>query len=161
MATKIKVMIVDDSALVRQVITQAISRDPSIEVVATAQDPIFALEKLKTQWPDVIVLDIEMPRMDGLTFLKKIMAERPTPIIICSSLAESGAQVTMEALAAGAVSIITKPKIDLKAFLQDSANDIVANIKAASRANMKAVRRIATTTNADDNGARLVILEVN
>ena len=145
MSQRIKVMIVDDSALVRQVITQAISRDPSIEVVATAQDPIFALEKLKTLWPDVIVLDIEMPRMDGLTFLKKIMAERPTPIIICSSLAESGAQVTMEALAAGAVSIITKPKIDLKAFLQDSANDIVANIKAAARANMKAVRRIATT----------------
>ena len=145
MSSKIKVMIVDDSALVRQVITQAISRDPAIEVVATAQDPIFALEKLKNQWPDVIVLDIEMPRMDGLTFLKKIMAEHPTPVIICSSLAESGAQVTMEALSAGAVSIITKPKIDLKAFLQDSANDIVANIKAASRANMKAVRHIAST----------------
>ncbi len=145
MSTKIKVMIVDDSALVRQVITQAISRDPSIEVIATAQDPIFALEKLKNQWPDVIVLDIEMPRMDGLTFLKKIMAEHPTPIIICSSLAEKGAQVTMEALAAGAVSIITKPKIDLKAFLQDAANDIVANIKAAARANMRAVRQMAST----------------
>ena len=145
MSTKTKVMIVDDSALVRQVITQAISRDPSIEVIATAQDPIFALEKLKNQWPDVIVLDIEMPRMDGLTFLKKIMAEHPTPVIICSSLAEKGAQVTMEALASGAVSVITKPKIDLKAFLQDSANDIVANIKAAARANMKAVRQIAST----------------
>ncbi len=145
MSRKTKVMIVDDSALVRQVITQAISRDPSIEVVATAQDPIFALEKLKNQWPDVIVLDIEMPRMDGLTFLKKIMAEHPTPVIICSSLAEKGAQVTMEALAAGAVSIITKPKIDLKAFLQDSANDIVANIKAAARANMRAVRQMAST----------------
>ncbi len=144
MSIKTKVMIVDDSALVRQVITHAISRDPSIEVIATAQDPIFALEKLKNQWPDVIVLDIEMPRMDGLTFLKKIMAEHPTPIIICSSLAEKGAQVTMEALASGAVSIITKPKIDLKAFLQDSANDIVANIKAAARANMKAVRQIAS-----------------
>jgi len=142
MSTKAKVMIVDDSALVRQVITQAVSRDPSIEVVATAQDPIFALEKLKTQWPDVIILDIEMPRMDGLTFLKKIMAEHPTPVIICSSLAEKGAHVTMEALAAGAVSVITKPKIDLKAFLQDSANDIVANIKAAARANMRAVRQI-------------------
>lgn len=142
MSPKTKVMIVDDSALVRQVITQAISRDPSIEVVATAQDPIFALEKLKNQWPDVIVLDIEMPRMDGLTFLKKIMAEHPTPVVICSSLAEKGAQVTMEALASGAVSIITKPKIDLKAFLQDSANDIVAHIKAAARANMGAVRQI-------------------
>ena len=145
MSTKIKVMIIDDSALVRQVITQAISRDPSIEVIATAQDPIFAIEKLKSQWPDVIVLDVEMPRMDGLTFLKKIMAEHPTPVIICSSLAEKGTQVTMEALAAGAVSIITKPKIDLKAFLQDSANDIVANIKAAARANMKVVKQMTST----------------
>ena len=143
MNSKTKVMIVDDSALVRQVITQAVSRDPSIEVVATAQDPIYALEKMKAQWPDVIVLDIEMPRMDGLTFLKKIMAEHPTPVVICSSLAEEGAQVTMEALAAGAVSIITKPKIDLKAFLEDSANDIVANIKSAAGANMRAVRKLA------------------
>ena len=144
MSNKIKVMIVDDSALVRQVITQAVSREPSIEVIATAQDPIFAIEKLKAQWPDVIVLDIEMPRMDGLTFLKKIMAERPTPVIICSSLAEEGAQVTMEALEAGAISIITKPKIDLKAFLQDSANDIVASIKSAASANMRVMRRVSS-----------------
>ena len=82
MADKIKVMVVDDSALVRQVVTQAIATDPSIEVIATAQDPVFAIEKMKTLWPDVLVVDIEMPRMDGLTFLKKIMAERPTPIII-------------------------------------------------------------------------------
>src|SRR5512145_3523069 len=126
MSNKIKVMIVDDSALVRQVVTQAISKDPTIEVIATAQDPVYALEKMKARWPDVLVLDIEMPRMDGLTFLKKIMAEHPTPVIICSSLAEVGAQVTMEALAAGAVCIITKPKMDLKSFLQDSTNDILS-----------------------------------
>ena len=143
--SKIKVMIVDDSALVRQVVTQAISREPSIEVIATAQDPLFALEKLKVQWPDVLIVDIEMPRMDGLTFLKKIMAERPTPVIICSSLAEKGAQVTMEALSAGAVNIITKPKLNLKSFLEDSSNDIVSAIKAAARAKMAALRRVTSS----------------
>ena len=141
MSNKIKVMIVDDSALVRQVVSQAISRDPGIEVVATAQDPLFAFDKLKNLWPDVLIVDIEMPRMDGLTFLKRIMAERPTPVIICSSLAEQGAQVTMDALAAGAVAIITKPKLGLKSFLEDAANDIVQAIKAAARANMSALRR--------------------
>lgn len=146
MGQKIKVMIVDDSALVRQIVTQAISREPSIEVIATARDPLYAIDKMKTEWPDVIVLDIEMPRMDGLTFLKKIMAERPTPVIICSSLAEKGAQVTMEALSAGAITVITKPKFDLKAFLEDSANDIVGSIKAAARANLGALKRRATLT---------------
>lgn len=144
MNRKIKVMIVDDSALVRQVVTQAISKDRSIEVIGTAQDPIYALAKMQANWPDVLVLDIEMPRMDGLTFLKKIMAEHPTPVIICSSLAERGAQVTMEALAVGAVNIITKPKIDLKSFLEDSANDILSAIKAAARTNLGALRWLTT-----------------
>jgi two-component system chemotaxis response regulator CheB len=142
LADKIKVMVVDDSAVVRQVVTQAVAGDPAIEVIATAQDPVFALEKMRTLWPDVLVVDIEMPRMDGLTFLKKIMAEHPTPVIICSSLAEKGAQVTMEALAAGAFTIITKPKMGVKSFLQDSANDLVTAIKSAARANMGAVRRM-------------------
>ncbi|ANQ83490.1 chemotaxis-specific methylesterase [Azoarcus olearius] len=141
MSNKIKVMIVDDSALVRQVVSQAISRDPGIEVIGTAQDPVFALAKLNSLAPDVLVVDIEMPRMDGLTFLKRIMAERPTPVIICSSLAEKGAQVTMEALSAGAVAIITKPKMGLKNFLEDSSNDIVQAIKAAARANVRALGR--------------------
>jgi len=144
MNNKIKVMIVDDSALVRQVVTQAISKDPLIEVIGTAQDPVYALAKMQANWPDVLVLDIEMPRMDGLTFLRKIMAEHPTPVIICSSLAERGAQVTMEALAVGAVNIITKPKIDLKSFLEDSANDILSAIKAAARTNLGALRRLTS-----------------
>lgn len=143
MTGNIKVMIVDDSALVRQVVSQFISKEPGIEVIATASDPVFAMDKLKKEWPDVIVLDIEMPRMDGLTFLKKIMAEHPTPVVICSSLAERGAQVTLEALSAGAVSFVTKPRVDLKAFLQDSANDIIANIRAAAKANMSVVKKIA------------------
>ena len=123
MAEKIKVMIVDDSALVRQVVSQALATDAGIEVIAIASDPIFALEKMKTRWPDVLIVDIEMPRMDGITFLKKVMAERPTPVVICSSLAEQGAQATFEAMAAGAVAIINKPKIGLKSFLEDASNE--------------------------------------
>jgi two-component system chemotaxis response regulator CheB len=141
---KIKVMIVDDSALVRQVISQALTADPGIDVIATASDPLFALQKMKAQWPDVLVIDIEMPRMDGITFLKKIMAERPTPTVVCSSLAEEGAQATFEALEAGAISIITKPKIGLKSFLEDAANDIIQAVRSAARANMRAVRSSAT-----------------
>jgi len=140
----IKVMIVDDSAVVRQVVAQAIAREPAIEVIATAHDPVFAIEKMKSRWPDVLVVDIEMPRMDGLTFLRKVMAERPTPVIICSTLAERGAQVTLDALAAGAVSVITKPKLGLKAFLEDSANDIVGAIKAAASANLGALRHASS-----------------
>lgn len=142
--SKTRVMIVDDSAVVRKVVSQAISREPAIEVIGTAQDPIFALQRLQHEWPDVFIVDIEMPRMDGLTFLKKIMAERPTPVIICSSLAAQGTQVAMEAIAAGAVSIITKPKLDLKAFLEDASNDIVSAIKAAARVNMSALRKLQT-----------------
>lgn len=141
MADRIKVMIVDDSALVRQVVSQALAQDPGIEVIATASDPLFALEKMKNLWPDVLVIDIEMPRMDGLSFLRKIMAEHPTPTIVCSSLAEQGAQATMEALASGAVTIITKPKVGLKNFLEDSSNDIIQAVRTAARANLKAMPR--------------------
>ena len=143
MADKIKVLIVDDSALVRQVVAQTLATDPGIEVIGTASDPLFALQKMKSQWPDVLVVDIEMPRMDGITFLKKIMAERPTPVVVCSSLAEAGAQATFEALAAGAISIITKPKFGLKSFLEDASNDIVQAVRSAARANMRAVRSTA------------------
>src|ERR1035437_3944296 len=146
MADKIKVMIVDDSAVVRQVVAQALASDPGIEVIATASDPVFALEKMRMLWPDVLIIDIEMPRMDGITFLKKIMAERPTPVVICSSLAEEGAQATFEALSAGAISIITKPKLGLKSFLEDASNDIVQAVRSAARANMRAVRRAPSTT---------------
>jgi two-component system chemotaxis response regulator CheB len=134
---KIKVLIVDDSAVVRQVARAALEADGGIEVVGAVSDPVFAMERMKLNWPDVIVLDIEMPRMDGLTFLRKIMAERPTPVVVCSTLAEKGAQATMNALAAGAVSIITKPKMGLKQFLQDGANDIVSAVRAAAKANVR------------------------
>ena len=135
MSDRIKVMIVDDSAVVRQTVRQALERDKGIEVIAAASDPLFAISHMQRQWPDVIVLDIEMPRMDGLTFLKKIMTERPTPVVICSSLAETGAAATMQALSAGAAAIITKPKMGVKQFLEGSANDVVQAVKAATRAN--------------------------
>lgn len=135
--SKIKVLVVDDSAVVRQVARAALEADADIEVIGTVSDPLFALERMKQVWPDVIVLDIEMPRMDGLTFLRKIMSERPTPIVICSTLAEAGAQATMDALNAGAVAIITKPKMGLKQFLQDSSDDIVSAVRAAARANVR------------------------
>jgi two-component system chemotaxis response regulator CheB len=144
MADKIKVMIVDDSAVVRQVVAQALASDPSIEVIATASDPIFALEKMRSKWPDVLIIDIEMPRMDGITFLKKIMAEHPTPVVVCSSLAERGTQATFEAMAAGAVAIITKPRIGLKSFLEDASRDIVQTVRSAAKANVRVLRAAPT-----------------
>src|SRR5882757_6233212 len=110
---KIKVMVVDDSAVVRQVISGALAGERSIEILAAVADPIFAMQRMRVEWPDVIVLDVEMPRMDGITFLRKIMSERPTPVVICSTLTEKGAKTTLEALAAGAVAIVTKPKLGL------------------------------------------------
>ena len=144
--SRIKVLVVDDSAVVRQVVAGMLAQDPDIEVIAAVADPILAMNRMKLQWPDVIVLDIEMPRMDGITFLKKIMAEHPTPVVICSTLAEEGAQTSILALAAGAVAIITKPKIGLKQFLEDASEDMITAVKGASRANVKALRVEAKNT---------------
>lgn len=144
---KIGVLIVDDSAVVRQVMQNVLSRDASIEVIAVAADPIFAMKHMEKQWPDVIVLDVEMPRMDGITFLKKIMSERPTAVVICSTLTEKNTDTSLQALSAGAVSIVTKPKMGLKDFLQDSANDLIQSVKAAAKANMSNVRRNSVKCN--------------
>lgn len=159
MSQKIRVLVVDDSAVVRQVVTQTLSSDPGIEVIGAALDPVFALEKMKTNWPDVIVLDLEMPRMDGLTFLRRIMAERPTPVVICSSLAEKGAQVALDALAAGAVSIITKPKVGLKSFLDGAANDIIQAVKAAahSRPGRRASAAVASLSPSPSLSADVIL----
>lgn len=137
MLKKIKVMVVDDSALVRKVMTSILSSDPEIEVVAQVQDPIFALQKLEKITPDVITLDIEMPRMDGITFLKKLMAENPIPVVICSSLAKKNADTTMQAMRAGAVEIITKSELGVKDFFEDAAVQIIDAVKAAAQARVK------------------------
>jgi len=142
---RIKVLLVDDSAVVRQVVLGLLEREPDIQVIGAASDPLFAMDKMAKEWPDVIVLDVEMPRMDGITFLRKIMAERPTPVVICSSLTEKGAETTLQALAAGAVEIITKPKVGLKGFLQDSSAELVAAIRAAAQANVRHLLRNTAT----------------
>ena len=141
--SSIRVMVVDDSAVVRQVLTGLLQADPGIEVLCAVADPFLAMARMQTHWPDVIVLDIEMPRMDGITFLKKIMSERPTPVVICSTLTEKGARTSMEALAAGAVAIITKPKLGLKQFLIDASDDLVSAVKIAAKANVKKLQVVA------------------
>lgn len=133
----IQVMIVDDSAVVRQVLSQVLDDAPDIRVMAVASDPIIAQLHMNKHWPDVIILDIEMPRMDGLTFLQKIMAERATPVIICSSLAEKGCALSMKALALGAVDIITKPQLSLKGFLLDAKKRFWQLVRSAARANVR------------------------
>jgi two-component system chemotaxis response regulator CheB len=136
----IKVMIVDDSAVVRQVLTGLVGDAAGMEVQCAVADPLLAIDRMKLAWPDVIVLDVEMPRMDGITFLRKIMSERPTPVVICSTLTEKGAKTTIEALAAGAVAVVAKPKVGLKQFLTESAAELIATVRTAARAN---VRRLA------------------
>lgn len=139
MGAKTRVMIVDDSAMVRKVLTTLLETDPDIEVIHAAKDPFEARDVLVEKKPDVITLDIEMPKMDGVTFLKKFMRVMPTPTIIISSLAEKGKSITIEALEAGAVDIITKPKIGVADHLEEIAEDVIRRVKAAARSNMSAV----------------------
>jgi len=154
---KIQVLLVDDSAVVRKMLTEIVTAQPDMEVSAAAQDPIFALRQMEKVWPDVIVLDVEMPRMDGITFLKKIMQERPTPVVMCSTLTEKGAETTMQAMSAGAVEIVTKPKMGVKGFLAESAKEVADAIRAASKAKFRkkpepssaSVADVRTKLNAD------------
>ncbi|MBV6287801.1 protein-glutamate methylesterase/protein-glutamine glutaminase [Pseudomonas aegrilactucae] len=132
-AAPIRVFIVDDSALVRQVLNQCLSSHPGIRVIGMAADPLYAIEKMRRDWPDVLVLDIEMPRMDGLTFLRQIMAERPTPTIICSTLTEAGTDLNLQALAAGAVGVFTKARLGLRQSLESLAAGLIRSIEDAAR----------------------------
>jgi len=150
---KITVLIVDDSALVRQILSEILNSDPGIEVVAQAQDPIIARDKIKKHNPDVLTLDIEMPKMDGVTFLRNIMRLRPMPVVMISSLTERGADITLEALEVGAVDFIAKPKIDVKQGLDDFRDEIVAKIKMAAKvkveANNNVVKRLEVAEKLD------------
>jgi two-component system chemotaxis response regulator CheB len=134
---RIRVLIVDDSAVVRQSLSDVLSSDPQIEVIGTASDPFVAAERISQQVPDVITLDIEMPRMDGLTFLEQIMTQHPIPVVICSSLAEEGAQSTLRALELGAVDIIAKPRFGTKQFLEDSRITLCEAVKAAAKVHLR------------------------
>jgi two-component system, chemotaxis family, protein-glutamate methylesterase/glutaminase len=130
---KVKVLIVDDSALVRQTLSDLLSSDPRIEVIGVAQDPFAAADKMRDVAPDVITLDVEMPRMDGLTFLRKIMEQHPIPVVICSSLAEGGTETAMRALEYGAVEVIHKPALGTRQMLQESTMLICDIVVAAAR----------------------------
>lgn len=136
-AKPITVLIVDDSAVVRETLTAVLSSDPAIEVIGTAPDPFVAAMKMLEQAPDVILLDIQMPRMDGLTFLRKIMSQHPIPVVICSALTEQGADETMRALQYGAVDIVNKPKVGAKHFLEESQIRLCDAVKAASQAKLR------------------------
>lgn len=134
---KIKVLIVDDSASVRQTLSDILSADPQIEVMATACDPFAAARHIAHQAPDVITLDIEMPRMDGITFLRKLMSQHPVPVVICSSLPEQGSDTLMQAMEAGAVDVILKPRVGAREFLQESADGVRDAVKAAAQARLQ------------------------
>ncbi|HEY4201646.1 MAG TPA: chemotaxis response regulator protein-glutamate methylesterase [Devosiaceae bacterium] len=142
-AKKIRVLIVDDSASVRLTLSDIISSDPDLEVMATAADPYVAVERIRQEVPDVIFLDIELPRMDGLTFLRKMMAQRPIPVVICSSLAEAGSDTLMQAMEAGAIDVVTKPRVDTAQFLQDSRMRICDAAKAAAHAKFRGIHKPA------------------
>ncbi len=137
---KTRVLVVDDSSVVRQTLSDILTSDPDIEVMAVASDPYMAANKMKEDVPDVITLDIEMPRMDGITFLRKIMNQHPIPVVICSSVAEGGSENALRAMEYGAVDIIEKPKMGTRQFLKESKIRICDAVKAAARAKIKPVR---------------------
>jgi two-component system chemotaxis response regulator CheB len=137
MRSPYKVLIVDDSSLMRQLLTQILSSDPELEVIGTAGDPFVAREKIKSLNPDVLTLDIEMPRMDGLTFLEKLMRGHPMPVVMISSLTDRGAETTLRALSLGAVDYIAKPKLDVSNGTIEQAGDIIAKVKAAAKVRVR------------------------
>ena len=137
MKKKIRVLIVDNSASVRQTMTRILGADPEIEVIGAASDPFAAARHIQEDIPDVITLDVEMPRMDGITFLRKLMAQHPLPVVMCSSLTEEGSATLMEALEAGAVDVILKPRIDVPHFLEEASIRICDAVKGAARARLK------------------------
>ncbi len=146
-SAKLKVLIVDDSASVRQVLKEILESDPQIEVSGVASDPYVAVQRIKETLPDVITLDIEMPRMDGLTFLEKIMSQHPIPVVICSTLTGKGSDTALAALEKGAIEIITKPKMGAREFFEESRLRICDVVKSAARARIlkKRPNRVAVS----------------
>ncbi|MDX2150382.1 MAG: chemotaxis response regulator protein-glutamate methylesterase [Bryobacteraceae bacterium] len=132
----VRVLIVDDSAVVRRALAEVLSADDGIEVMGAAADPYIAAARLREEVPDVILLDVEMPRMDGITFLRKIMAQHPIPVVVCSSLTEKGTETTLQALEAGAVEIVTKPSLGTRAFIEESREMLTRAVKAAAGARL-------------------------
>lgn len=135
-----RVLVVDDSAVVRQTMTELIASDPELEVMGAAGDPFVAAQRIRAERPDVITLDVEMPRMDGVTFLRKLMSQHPIPVVICSSLVGSNTDTLAAAMSAGAVDVICKPQVGVKGFLEESRVTICDAVKAAAQARLSALR---------------------
>jgi two-component system chemotaxis response regulator CheB len=140
MAKPIRVLVIDDSASVRQALCDVLAEDPDIEIMGVAPDPFVAAKRISEEIPDVITLDVEMPRMDGITFLRKLMAQRPIPVVMCSSLTEQGSETLMQALEAGAVDVILKPKLEAAQHLLESKMRVCDAVKGAARARLKRAR---------------------
>ena len=136
----VQVFVIDDSAVVRQTVAHLLSGSTEVALMGSAPNPLIALNTLKTIKPDVLLLDIEMPGMDGLTFLRQIMVDRPIPTVICSTLSTEGSKIALDALAAGAVAIVAKPKLGLKQFLEESRRELIQTLKSAARANPRLIR---------------------
>ena len=145
----IKVFVIDDSALVREILTKILSEDSELEVIGSAVDPLYAIKKIKEQKPDVITLDLEMPRMDGLIFLEKLMSVYPIPVVVISSLALKGSAATLKALELGAIDFVTKPSLGVGKGLEEIGNEIVQKVKNAANANLEELRRIARRNKID------------
>jgi two-component system, chemotaxis family, protein-glutamate methylesterase/glutaminase len=137
MEKRIRVLVVDDSAAMRQLLAEILGSDPQIEVVGTASDPYVARDKIKSLNPDVLTLDVEMPRMDGIAFLRNLMRLRPMPVVMCSSLTQQGADIALDALALGAIDFVAKPKVDVVRGIKDSAQEIIAKVKVAAQARVQ------------------------
>lgn len=149
--SKIRLLIIDDSALIRQMLTKIFDSAWDIEVVGSAADPIIARDKIKKLNPDVLTLDVEMPRMDGLTFLRNLMRLRPMPVVMISTLTEKGAAVTLDALELGAVDFVAKHKVDVSNSLNEYAEDIIAKVRMAARAKVRplqSTKRVSSSTSA-------------
>jgi two-component system chemotaxis response regulator CheB len=164
---KIRVLIIDDSALIRKILTEVLSSSPDIEVVGAAADPLIAREMIKQLNPDVLTLDIEMPHMDGITFLSNLMRLRPTPVVMISTLTEHGAEATLNALALGAVDFIAKPKVDVVNTLNEYAEEIISKVIVAAKAKvggeqnrvLKSKSPVASTPDISENHSVDVVLK--
>src|SRR5919109_2084102 len=143
MGDKVRVLVVDDSALMRQLLSSMMASDRDIEVVGAAPDPLVARQMIKELNPDVVTLDVEMPNMDGISFLEKIMKLRPMPVLMISSLTQQGAEATLQALELGAVDYIAKPKVDLQQGLAEKRAEIIEKVKIAAKARVRSSTRTA------------------
>ncbi|HWX81865.1 MAG TPA: chemotaxis response regulator protein-glutamate methylesterase [Steroidobacteraceae bacterium] len=154
---KIRVLVVDDSAVMRQLLSEILRTDPDIEVVGTAPDPYVAREKIKLLNPDVLTLDVEMPRMDGLAFLRNLMRLRPMPVVMCSSLTQNGAAVALDALSLGAVDFIAKPVVDVERGIREANQEIISKVKMAAQARVRTLSAVPPMVVADRHDASVVL----